>query len=198
MASQPFCRAASRSSSAAPQPTATVRTGFSGCAHHLQPLDGQELFQPPGKLAQRIRSATQPQRPVPWPSGCGTSGVMPCRPRPVARRSLTPSRGRIEGRVRTVDRHVGGDQVQQQSADGRIVRQPLQGKKRHGMMGDDQIGAALDCLARAGRRDGQAGHQLFDVLGRDCRPAGRRCPTPRPSEGGQPVPETRRWRRRWA
>ena len=72
--------------------------------------------------------------------------------------------GRIERRVRTVHRDVRGDQVQQQSADGGVVGQPLRRHKRHGMMRDDQIGARFNRLGRAVGRDRQAGHQLLDAL----------------------------------
>ena len=92
-------------------------------AHHLQPLDREELLQPLGKFAERERLG----QPAPSARAlafrrAARSGAMPRRPSPAASRWLTPSRGRIERRVRTVHGDARGDQIQQQSADGRVGR----------------------------------------------------------------------------
>ena len=99
-----------------------MRTGCSGCADHLQPLDRQKPLQPLGKFAERERLGQ------PTPSARALAFRMRhqrrrCRAGQARGQPLVHAlAGRIERRVRTVDRDVRGDQVQQQSADGRIGR----------------------------------------------------------------------------
>ena len=80
-------------------------------AHHLQPLDGQELFQPLGKFPQGDLVG----HPAP------TARTLSLRLRQQRRDAVQAEAlgqtlvdsfaGRIEGRVRTVDRYVGGNQL---------------------------------------------------------------------------------------
>ena len=133
-------------------------------AHHLQPLDRKELLQPFAKFCKRERFGQPAPSARALAFGVRQDGCDAAQAKPAAKRWFTPLKGRIERRVRTIDGDACGDQVQQQSADRRVRRQPLDRRKWHGMMGDDQIDARFDGLGRAGRRDRQAGHQLLDAL----------------------------------
>ena len=142
-ASQPAATAAESSSPAAPQATATVRTGCAGIAHHLQPLDRQELLQRGRPVAPAASgSSSQPQRPAPWPSAARRQGHDAPQPQAGRQPLIDPLGGRVEGGVRAVDGHAGGNQLQQQPAGRGLGRQALQGGERQGVMGDDQVGPA--------------------------------------------------------
>ena len=127
IASQPICRAAPSSSSAAPQADGHHADGLLRPAHHLQPLDREELLQPLGKVAKRERFG----QPAPSARALTFRVRHKCRDaaqaKPGGQTMVHRREGRIERRVRTVDRDPRGDQIQQQSADRGVCRQPLDG-----------------------------------------------------------------------
>ena len=64
------------------------------------------------------------------------------QPQSLGQPLIDPLGRRIEGRVRTIDGHPRSDQFQQHAAGDGIGRQSLDGRKRQGMVRDDQIRAA--------------------------------------------------------
>ena len=81
-----------------------------------------------------------------------------CEPQPLGQSLIDPFGRRVECRMRTINRHARGDQLQQHAADDGIGRHPLYGRKREGMVRDDQIRSAADRLIDRRRRDRQTGH----------------------------------------
>ena len=80
-------------------------------------------------------------------------------PQTLGQSLIDPFGRRVEGRMRTINRHARGDQLQQHAAGDGIGRQSLDGRKRQGMVRDDQIRPAIDRLVNRRGRDRQTGHQ---------------------------------------
>ena len=81
------------------------------------------------------------------------------------RQTLVDARaGGIERRMRTVDGNLRRDYFQKNMPDDRVGGQLLHGMEGEGVVRDDQIDLLANRLAGGRRRDGQAGHDPFDVL----------------------------------
>lgn len=66
--------------------------------------------------------------------------------------------------MRTVDSDVGADQLPEHARRNLIGGDAFDGSEWQRVMGDNQVGAAIDCFRRTGRSNGQAGHD-FACLG---------------------------------
>ena len=121
--------------------------------------DAEKLHQPSGQLAQRRRSVNlaPAARTLAFRVRHQRGDIREAQS--FGQSLIDPFGRRVEGRMRTINRHARGDQLQQHAAGDGIGRQPLDGRKRQGMVRDDQIRAAADRLVDRRGRDRQTGHQ---------------------------------------
>ena len=118
---------------AAPQATATIRTGCSGSPTICSRSMMQEVHQPSGQIPQR--QAPRASRSGPPLALCvrhqGSNAAQPQSRRQVL---VDPLGSRIQRGVRAEDRNPGGNKIQEQSADRRIGRHASDGGKRQRMV----------------------------------------------------------------
>ena len=189
-------RAASSNSSAAPQPTATVRTGCSGwpticsrsiggifsAARQVRPSDERFCQPSPSARASDLRSLSGSKRAFRMPDR--ESGTMARRRASQVRSPPLVPRGPNRTPCADCTRRSCAA-IRSNSSRPTVVSvgQSLRRRKRHRMMRDDQIGfSSIASAALAGVTVRQV--ISFRRSGCDGRPAARRCPTPRPDGEG--------------